>query len=154
MSFKTSTLLLFLICFSAPSLAQNIDENNIYYRALKEYIRYVERFETETDTLYFEELKGITTWFPKKINELTVIIITAQNQEQIYKANGGKLVHRKMTPAQVVDGKLDIGIIPYQGQFAAGQGGLRLGLSKWHSVIFEYNTKSGKFEYRRIDNNG
>ena len=64
----------------------------------------------------------------------------------------GKLIHRKMTPAQVTDAKIDIGVIPYQGQYTA-ETGLRLGLSKWHSVIFDYDPNERKFVYKRIENN-
>ena len=153
MTLKTSTLLLAFSLFSGNLNAQVPDENNIYYRALIEYTRYVDRFEPEVDTLYFEELKGITSFFPKQIKKYTVVIITALNQQQVYEANGGKLIHRKMTPAQVKDDMIDIGVIPYQGQFSVDQGGLRLGLSKWHSVLFGYNSESNKFEYKRIENN-
>jgi len=147
-----SLLLLFVINFSA--FGQNLDEQNIYYRALKQYIRYVERFEPETDTLYFEEIKGITTFFPKEINGLTVIALTAQNQVGIYEKNGGALVHRKMSPAQVKDGEIEIRIIPYQGQYSPELGGLRLGLSKWHIIIFVYDDLSKSFKYKRMQNNG
>ena len=145
------TIVTFLL-FTASSFAQNIDENNIYYRALKEYARYVDRFEPEVDTVYFEEVKSITTFFPKEVDGLKVIIITALNQAEIYKANGGELIHRKMTPAQVTGGKIDIGLIPYQGRYEP-QSGLRLGFSKWHSIIFNFNPVSGKFEYESIQNN-
>lgn len=145
-------LLLFFI--NSSSFGQNIDEQNIYYRALKEYSRWVERFEPDTDTLYFEHVKGITTFFPKEINGLQIIIITGLNQKEIYENNGGKLIHRKMTPVQVTDSKIDIGVIPYQGQYSAEQGGLRLGLSKWHSIIFEYDQESNSFKYKTIQNNG
>ena len=144
----------FLLLFNLPSYSQNIDQTNIYYRALKEYARYVERFEPGTDTLYFEELKGVTTFFPKQIDGLIITIVTAQNQTNIYAADNGSLVHRKMAPAQVRDGLIDIGLIPYQGQYSEEQGGLRLGLSKWHSIIFEYNEATKSFDYKNIENNG
>ncbi len=147
----TSTLALLLV-MGVNTHAQNIDEDNIYYRALKEYARWVERFEPETDTVYFEEVKGITNYFPKEINGIKVELITGRNQTQIYTAHGGRLTHRKMTPALVIENRIEIGLIPYEGQYSA-QSGIRLGLRNWHNIIFEFNTQSGKFEYRRIDNN-
>jgi hypothetical protein len=154
MSAKTYITLITLLLLNKLSIAQNINEDNIYYKALKEYSRYVERFEPETDTVYFEEIKGITSYFPKEISGIKVVIITALNQQEIYSANGGKLIHRKMTPAQVVEDKIDVSIIPYQGQYSQEQGGLRLGLSKWHSVIFVYDIESKSFKYKEIQNNG
>ena len=147
---KIYSTLILLLLFNTLSIAQNNNEDNIYFKALKEYARYVERFEPETDTVYFEVLKGVTSLFPKEINNIKVIILTALNQQKIYEANDGKLVHRKMSPAQVIEDKIDISIIPFQGQYSVEGGGLRLGLSKWHSIIFVYDTDTKSFKYSEM----
>lgn len=154
MKAKSYSIILFLIFFNTLSIAQDIDKNNIYFKALKEYACYVDRFEPETDTVYFEVVKGITTYFPKEINGLKVIIITALNQQEIYSNNGGQIVQRKMIPAQVLKDKINIGIIPYQGQYLEEKGGIKLSLSKWHSIIFMYDKESKSFKYKEIQNNG
>ena len=148
--FVTSLL---LTAFGKCSIAQNPDTTNIYYQALQQYGKWVERFEPEPDTLFFEEVKGITNFFPKKLNDRTVILITGRNQAKVYGDQGGSLIHRKMTPALVNGAKIEIGIIPYQGQFSP-QTGIRLGLSRWYTIIFEYNPQTRRFEYRRLQNNG
>ena len=78
---KSYSILILLLFYNTLSNAQYIDEDNIYFKALKEYARYVERFEPETETVYFEIVKGITTYFPKEINGLQVVIITGSNQQ-------------------------------------------------------------------------
>lgn len=150
-SLYTSLIILLL---NSVATSQEFNEDNIYYRALKEYARYIERFEPETKIVYFEEVKGITAYFPKKINNLEIVIITARNQREIYAKNDGQIIHRKMSPAQIDKNKIDVGIIPYQGQFSAELGGLRLGLSKWHNVIFVFDEKSKTFKYKELQNNG
>ena len=59
-----------------------------------------------------------------------------------------------MIPTQVDKDKIDISIIPYQGQYLKEQGGIKLGLSKWHSIIFMYDTESKSFKYKEIQNKG
>lgn len=154
MLIKSLYTFIVLLLFTTISVAQEFDKDNIYYRALKEYARYIERFEPETKTVYFEEVKGITAYFPKEINGLKIVILTARNQVEIYAKNDGQIIHRKMSPAQIVKNKIDVGIIPYQGQYSPEQGGLRLGLSKWHNVIFVYDEKSKSFKYKELQNNG
>ena len=158
----TSTRLLlnltFIISlFITPKFANAQDapaeekEPSIYVQALNQYARWIKKFEPETDTLYFEELRGITTLFPKQVDDLTVTILTGRNQRKIYSDHNGKMTQRKMTPAQVSGKQLEIGIIPYQGRLDATRGVI-LSLSKWHAVIFEYNPKSERFEYARFEN--
>ena len=111
----------------------------------------IKKFEPETDTLYFEELRGITTLFPKEVDGLSIVILTGRNQREIYAQNEGKLTQRKMTPAKVVKSEIEIGIIPYKGRLEE-QRGVVLSFSKWHAVIFAYNPKTERFDYARFEN--
>ncbi|MCE7995115.1 MAG: hypothetical protein HEP71_24260 [Roseivirga sp.] len=126
-------------------------EESIYVRALNQYIRWVNKFEPETDTLYFEELKGITTLFPKELDGLSIKILTGRNQAEIYQQHDNTLTQRKMTPAKVIKNKIEIGIIPYEGRLEPNRG-IILSLRKWHAVIFEYNPETQSFEYARFEN--
>lgn len=130
---------------------QEAEEESIYVKALRQYIRWIERFEPETDTLYFEELNGITTLFPDNVGERTIQVLTYRNQVNTYQAHNGELIQRKMTPAQVKGSEIEIGIIPYQGRLVPDRG-VVLSLSKWHAVIFSYNRKTERFEYNRFEN--
>ncbi|GEM_PF-6157328 len=137
----------------ARSLAQetSAQEESIYVRALKQYTRWINKFEPETDTLYFEELKGITTLFPKEMDGLTISILTGRNQAQVYQQHNNELIQRKMTPAKVTGSKIEIGIIPYEGRLEENRG-IILSLRKWHAVLFQYNPKTETFEYLRFEN--
>lgn len=126
-------------------------EESIYVRALNQYARWVNKFEPETDTLYFEELKGITTLFPEELDGLTIKILTGRNQAQVYQQNENELIQRKMTPAKVLKNKIEIGIIPYEGRLEENRG-IILSLRKWHAVIFQYNPSTESFEYLRFEN--
>lgn len=126
-------------------------EESIYVRALNQYARLINKFEPETDTLYFEELKGITTLFPKEVDGLSIKIITGRNQAQIYQQHGNMLIQRKMTPAKVIKNQIEIGIIPYEGRLEPNRG-IILSLRKWHAVVFEYNPETQSFEYARFEN--
>ena len=126
-------------------------EVSIYVKALNQYARWINKFEPETDTLYFEELRGITTLFPKEVDGLNIVILTGRNQRQIYAEHGGTLVQRKMTPAKVVKSEIEVGIIPYKGRLEE-QRGVVLSFNKWHAVIFAYNPKTERFDYNRFEN--
>lgn len=126
-------------------------EESIYVRALNQYARWINKFEPETDTLYFEELKGITTLFPKELDGLSIKILTGRNQAQIYQQHNNELIQRKMTPAKVIKNQIEIGIIPYEGRLEPNRG-IILSLRKWHAVIFEYNPETQAFEYARFEN--
>lgn len=145
------------IIFNSMALnSLNAQENastdeSIYVRALNQYARWINKFEPETDTLYFEELKGITTLFPKEVDGLSIQILTGRNQAEVYRKHKGELIQRKMTPAKVVKSQIEIGIIPYEGRFEENRG-IILSLRKWHAVIFEYNRKTESFEYARFEN--
>ncbi|GAB5533234.1 MAG: hypothetical protein Roseis3KO_50110 [Roseivirga sp.] len=126
-------------------------EESIYIRALNQYARWINKFEPETDTLYFEELKGITTLFPEELDGLKIKILTGRNQAQVYQQHNNELIQRKMTPAKVIRNQIEIGIIPYEGRLEENRG-IILSLRKWHAVIFEYNPKTESFEYARFEN--
>lgn len=143
--------LLTAISAQLPAQEAPAQEESIYIRALNQYARWIKKFEPETDTLYFEELKGITTLFPTEVDGLAIKILTGRNQAQIYQQHENKLIQRKMTPAKVIRNQIEIGIIPYQGRLEENQG-IILSLSKWHAVIFEYNPETESFEYARFEN--
>ena len=158
MRIKNFTTLLLIIVTTLPattftSYAQEAaeEEVSIYVKALNQYARWVNKFEPETDTLYFEELRGITTLFPKEVDGLNIVILTGRNQRQVYTEHGGELVQRKMTPAKVVKSEIEIGIIPYRGRLEE-QRGVVLSFNKWHAVIFAYNKKTERFDYNRFEN--
>ena len=147
--------LLFTGCFSLIAFASQAQEEkqelSIYVKALNKYVEWINKFEPELDTLYFEELRGITTLFPKEVAGLTIHILNGRNQQEIYNAHGGRLIQRKMTPARVNKSEIEIGIIPYRGRLDA-QRGVVLALSQWHAVLFAYNPKTEEFEYARFEN--
>lgn len=147
--------LVICFCVIAPSKSFGQEtpgsEESIYVRALNQYARWINKFEPQTDTLYFEELKGITTLFPKEIDGLTISILTGRNQAQVYQDHNNKLIQRKMTPAKVTGNKIEIGIIPYEGRLEEDRG-IILSLRKWHAVLFQYNPKTESFEYLRFEN--
>lgn len=150
----TYLLSLFFLCTftTHTTTAQETEpEPSIYVKALNKYAEWIKRFEQETDTLYFEELRGITTLFPKQVEGLDIVILTGRNQQQIYNDHDNKLTQRKMTPAKVTGKEIEIGIIPYQGRLEP-QRGVILSLSKWHAVIFSYDPKTERFEYSRFEN--
>lgn len=156
-SFKRSILAVMLLAgvLSMPNLVKAQEEEepelSIYVKALNQYVRWIKRFEPEADTLYFEEVRGITTLFPKTVDDLTITVLTGRNQRQVYDDHSGKLIQRKMTPAKVIKNEIEVGIIPYQGRLDP-QRGVVLSLSKWHAVIFAYNRKTERFEYARFEN--
>ena len=79
-------LILFAFSFTAPyqaSAQEAEEEASIYLKALNKYAEWIKRFETETDTLYFEELRGITTLFPKEVDGLKIVVLTGRNQRKI-----------------------------------------------------------------------
>jgi len=157
MKVKQFYLLLFvLFTFSLAqphqALAQETEEEiSIYLQALEKYAEWITRFEKQTDTLYFEELRGITTLFPKEIKGLTVVVLNGRNQREVYNAHDNELIQRKMTPARVSGKEIEIGIIPYQGRLDP-QRGVVLSLSKWFAVIFQYSPKAERFVYVRFEN--
>ena len=149
-----SLVVAFLSLLAAPkTIAQEqpAQELSIYVKALNKYAEWIKKFEPETDTLYFEELRGITTLFPKEVDGLKIEILTGRNQRKIYTDHAGSLIQRKMTPVKVTGKELEIGLIPYQGRLDA-QRGVILSLSKWHAVIFAYNPETETFEYDRFEN--
>lgn len=126
-------------------------EESIYVKALTKYAQWINKFEPETDTLYFEELRGITTLFPKEVDGLTIQILTGRNQRKVYDDHNGELIQRKMTPAKVSGKEIEVGLIPYQGKLDP-QRGLVLSLTKWHAVIFAYDPETERFQYERFEN--
>lgn len=151
---QLSLVLIFLFTLAPAQIkAQQPPEQelSIYVKALNKYAQWINKFEPETDTLYFEELRGITTLFPKEVNGLKIEILTGRNQRKIFSDHGGELIQRKMTPVKVTGKELEVGIIPYQGRMDA-QRGVILSLSKWHAVIFAYNPSTETFEYNRFEN--
>lgn len=150
----TYLLCLFLLCIfttHATKAQETEPEPSIYVKALNKYAEWIKRFEQETDTLYFEELRGITTLFPRQVDGLEIVILTGRNQQTIYKDHDNKLIQRKMTPAKVTGKEIEIGIIPYQGRLEP-QRGVILSLTKWHAIIFSYDPKAERFEYSRFEN--
>ena len=143
----------FCLLATPQSLAQEqpAQELSIYVKALNKYAEWIKKFEPETDTLYFEELRGITTLFPKEVDGLKIEILTGRNQRKIYTEHDGELLQRKMTPVKVTGKELEIGSIHYQGRLDA-QRGVILSLSKWSAVIFAYNPETETFEYARFEN--
>ena len=149
--FTAFMALLFLSGTHYSNARQANEEESIYVQALRKYIEWIKRFEPDTQVLYFEELKGVTSTFPKSLEDIEIRILNGRNQLSTYQANNNLLVQRKMGPAKVKGKQIEIGITPYQGRLDQERG-IRLSFSKWHAVIFEYNPKAERFEYARFEN--
>ena len=143
-----------------PIWGQQYSENDsLYLIAFEKYTLQIDSFyskysdnKNQYSTIYVEEtdlLKPI----PNRINKRKVVVLNYENIKKVYKQNNWKLIQLKISPMEIENGQMEITFTPYHCEMEKN-GNLKLALSDWTKVYFEFSCKNRKWIYNRTENSG
>lgn len=142
---RTALLLIFATLTTA-SFGQT-DTTSIYSIALKYYNIHLDKANSGTTEIFIENNNGITDKLPGQVGNRQVIIVTWENQKDIYTKHDNKLRHVKIFPARTKEDLIEINFTPYFGEYKGKKKGYFLAVSDWVTIQFKFDCKDNKFKY-------
>ena len=124
-----------------------IDSTSIYFQALQYYNLHLENIKSGEEKIFIERNNSITEKLPKQVGRRQVIILTSENQKDIYKEHHNKIRHVKIFPARTTDDMIEINFTPYFGEFKGKRKGYFLAVSDWVIIQFKFDCNERKFIY-------
>ncbi len=122
---------------------------SIYTRAILDLSNY-RNAKGNNATIYLEADYGITADLHRdKIDKYNVVLITWENQKEIYIRNNNHLTHTKIFPAEIKKGNIVITITPYAGARKGKHYTLSVG--DGYNVIYEFNCETKRYDLLRVE---
>jgi hypothetical protein len=128
------------------------DSTNVYYKALSDFCKYVEKVFPNVSTVYIER-SVLNTWLPNKIGKFNFHFLDEKDIIKLHSEKKKVVYFTRVVPIRVAKDFFYVNIIPFRVEVPK-KGELKLINSGAIQSKFTYDCRTGKFSYIGVGDGG